>query len=276
MPESPQDTAGGPPPLAEFNDAGVGAFATLLVEAADGLPAPAAAARALTLARDRRLTDPVPGGPPVDPAAPFADRAELADLTLALLKDAGVAAGPEAHRVGLWTWLAAVWLPRLCGRAGDGPDAPLDVKEPVKYVLSLETQKFYRHLVAGPAWLRHLHGDRARLFLSQKPYYHPDVAEQVVGTAQAEYAGLPEVVRLIDRLYWDPDARAPKVRATNRGGKNEPHPPGVLRALLAVLGQIGCTHDLPSLSADRLLAMLPAEFDRFRDDRDWTPDGKTP
>ena len=167
-----------PPRLAEFNDAGVSAFAGLLARAADGLPAPNAAAEALALARDPQLTDAVRGGPPVDPDAPFETRAELADLTLGLLADAGVAAGPEAHRVGLWTWLAAVWLPRLCRsgrrRCRAGRRKVLKVGEVHRYVLSLEVgTRYYRHLVAGPAWLRHLHGDRARLFLSQRPCYSP-------------------------------------------------------------------------------------------------------
>ena len=97
----------------------------------------------------------------------------------------------------------------------------------------------------------------------------PDVQEQIVSRYWlSESAGVMEV---IDRLYWDVEKSAPKDGFTMTHRVNDPPrgmptaipQPGTLRALESILGQMQCTHDLQTMSADQILERLPAEFDAW-------------
>jgi hypothetical protein len=95
----------------------------------------------------------------------------------------------------------------------------------------------------------------------------PEVVEQIV--SRPALIDSPGVVELIDRLYWDESRNAPKEGFTATTRLKEPPPgyakalpnPGTLRALEGTLGQLLCTYDLRSMSAEQIISKLPAEFD---------------
>ena len=94
----------------------------------------------------------------------------------------------------------------------------------------------------------------------------PDAVEQIVSRPSLiESRG---VVELIDQLYWDETEGCPKKGFVNKRAVDAPAPgyaasvpePGNLRALESTLGQLQCTHDLRSMTAEQIRERLPAEF----------------
>lgn len=193
-------------------------------------------------------------------------RLQTARTVTEVLNEAGVNAGPASGHDSLFSWLALVFLPSLCRRTKSGT---ADTGKMYRYVLSRSSSDFYRHLVACPYWLYRRYGTTARIFLVQEAYVMPDVVEQIA--SRPSLIDSPGVVRLIDRLYWDNKTDSPVEGFTTTTRLESPPPgyakaspnSGTLRALEWTLGQLQCTYDLRSMSADQIMAKLPKEF------RDW-------
>lgn len=82
-----------------------------------------------------------------------------------------------------------------------------------------------------------------------------DIVEQ--SASRQEFVTNKAVVEAATRLYIDGASRTAKKGA---GGKG----PGSARRFAEVLNQLDVTWDLYAMSADDLLSILPAEFNRFR------------
>ena len=70
------------------------------------------------------------------------------------------------------------------------------------------------------------------------------------------------IVPLAILLYVDPGTR--KLRSGSLGTDRASAPPGSLPRLLEVLEQLSMTYDVYGLKAERMLELLPPEFDRYR------------
>jgi hypothetical protein len=66
------------------------------------------------------------------------------------------------------------------------------------------------------------------------------------------------LVQVADTLYWDNHSQRPKTNASNR------EVPGNARRLVAVIWQLELTYDVYSMSADKILELLPAEFEQWK------------
>jgi hypothetical protein len=66
------------------------------------------------------------------------------------------------------------------------------------------------------------------------------------------------LIEVVDRLYWNPDTSRPK-----RGAASDTQP-GSLRRLIAVVQQLDLNYDLYGMSAQEIEALLPMEFDVWR------------
>ena len=191
-------------------------------------------------------------------------RRQTAELVQQILAAAGIEAGPSSGHEGLFAWLALVFLPSLCKRTSSGSMA---TGKMYRYVPTRSTTDFYRHLVACPYWLLRRYGKTARIFLSQKAFIMPDVVEQIV--SRPTLIDSQGVIELIDRFYWDKGTDAPKAGFTATTRYEDPPPgyartspdPGTLRALEWTLGQLQCTYDLRSMTADQIMSKLPTEFE---------------
>jgi hypothetical protein len=82
------------------------------------------------------------------------------------------------------------------------------------------------------------------------------MAEQLA--SQQVLVGLPSVVQVADRLYFDPRLRIVRPGATDRKRA------GTIRRLITVCSQLDLTYDLASLDGEDLMALLPKEFNRWR------------
>lgn len=197
----------------------------------------------------------------VDPR-PFKDRQDAGEYLVRLLHDVTPPSGMEIQTdPGLWTWLAVLWFDEL---------APFDTKKgarrigkPYRIVLEPHSHRtYYRHLLNGPYRIVTAFNERldlARVVLAQKVSAPGDLVEQLA--SHQRIATSPSLLGLATALYIDPETHAPK---SGSGGKDRP---GVVRRLVDVLGQFDATYDTWSMDVDDLLKLLPAEFDRFRPDR---------
>jgi hypothetical protein len=150
----------------------------------------------------------------------------------------------------LWSWLALFFFDQLSPVRG-GKRRP---REDYHYIPS--SRRPQRHLLAGAYRLYRLHGEHARVLL------HPSVHQHGRFLFDLDYRrdlltnrGLIEVV---DRLYWNPATSRPK-----RGSASD-NQPGSLRRLIAVVQQLDLNYDLYGMSAQEIEALLPAEFEAWR------------
>lgn len=156
---------------------------------------------------------------------------------------------------GLWTWLAFalfdVVAPSVGGVRKIGEDA--------RFVLDRSNRRrWYRHLLAGPYLLVRAHSDnpsRLRAVLAGATDTPGELYEQLAG--RKEIVTSAAVVDVLSRLYWNAESSTLKRGARGRAG-------GSVNRYGILLNQFDVTYDLARISADRLLAMLPREFARYR------------
>lgn len=163
---------------------------------------------------------------------------------------------------GLWTWLAAYYFEQICPPT---PDGQRKVFADEAYILpsKYDFQSYYRHLVRTPWLAVNSHGNCARVLLipagrsEGAPLARRGEIIEQLASRQA-LLGNPTVIAAADRLYFDADGNRPR-RGT--GGSKGGSP----RRLALILQQLDLTFDLPACDVDRLLALLPKEFDRWKE-----------
>lgn len=149
-----------------------------------------------------------------------------------------------------WSWLAYKWLDILMLR-------DRKVGESARYICSTDYQDYYRHLVAGPYIAYLVHGESSRILLYSPPHKHSDFMEQI-GSRQFIFSN-PELVKAIYKLYFDPLEGKPRKGASDRDK------PGNLRRFITVIQQLELTYDIHSMNAERILELLPREFDEWKE-----------
>lgn len=153
---------------------------------------------------------------------------------------------------GLWDWLTLLYIDQVLPDT-DGVRRP---KEIARYCLELENRKWSRHAIRM-CWLAvQTHGPHARIILSGAMDKGSDLQEQLAG--RQEVFGAKGVVAAADKLYWDEAKDEPKRgHATRTRG-------GVVQRLGMVARQFALTWDLAQMDGDKVLALLPREFDTWK------------
>jgi hypothetical protein len=154
---------------------------------------------------------------------------------------------------GIWGWLSLFYFNQLCPESTSGHRTP---GQAYRYLLSSDWKHRYRHLLAGPFTLYVHHGEAARTILERPVTKHGDFAEQLA--SRYEIVRNHELLKSVDKLYWDETARGPKRGATNRRRR------GSLRRLTSIISQFEVTFDLFSMNSNQILALLPSEFDSWK------------
>jgi hypothetical protein len=194
-------------------------------------------------------------------ASPVADTSKLAISHFATAKEMAQAIctsfggeSPQALAgdIGLWAWLTFVFIDSLFpGEAGHRKIKELNRWYPAA---PNDWQKAQRHLVRMPVLLYYAFGDDADHLICGKPHVGPDIREQL--TAQQDMFS-PNFIKAGRILYFDESKNAVKFGASSKGA-------GTVRRLRDVRKQLDVTWDMTDLSPQRILELLPEEFDRFR------------
>jgi hypothetical protein len=157
---------------------------------------------------------------------------------------------------GLWTWLALSWIDILAPVSPQGTRKLFDSR---RWVLAVDDyQAYYRHHFAGPYSVYAAHADdpsRAMALLCGTVATPGEVWEQIA--SRQDFASSPTLVELATRLYFDPATKKLKPGSGSKGA-------GSPRRLPTVIEQFGLTWDVRGMPVDRLLGLLPSEFDRFK------------
>ncbi len=152
---------------------------------------------------------------------------------------------------GLWNWLSLYYFDQLWTPKRDGSRS---LGEIARYVLPAEYNynKYYRQLVREAWNFVRMHGELARVALNSPLHIRGEIAEQLASRQWT--AGNSAILGVAGRLFIDESG------GTKRGvaGKDRP---GTARRLSDVVQQFDRTYDLSACDADKVLDLLPEEFD---------------
>lgn len=156
---------------------------------------------------------------------------------------------------GLWSWLALAWIdelaPAVLGRR--------TMKATPRWILAAEDySRYYRHLLAGPYSIYAAHiaaPEVAQAVLATAVEKPGEIVEQFA--SRQMLVSSPGVMGALTSLYYDPTTE--RLRKGS-AGKDA----GSSRRFAMMLQQFDLTFDIYEMTADELLELLPAEFDRFR------------
>lgn len=154
---------------------------------------------------------------------------------------------------GLWAWLAFVLRDQLSKKVADGTWEPGNIhrwypSDPNDFQMSK------RHLVRMPVLLRRRFQWRVDHLLCDPPNQMTRIREQLTSQQAMLTPVFQEVARA---LYFDDEAGTLKPGARGDDAGTSPR-------LARVRKQLDVTWDLEDLSPERILEMLPKEFDRFK------------
>jgi hypothetical protein len=233
------------PSIYEFTDAGMHLFEKVFMKQINE--------DAIDLL-DRSIVQPVPGTLPFHPVL-YVTAKDLAAATLAALGTESVTA--LLHRRGVWAWLTFVLRDSLFPKSRSGVR---EFKEVHRWYPSdpNDWQKAQRHLVRMPVLLLFSLGKNADHLLAGPPSVLPEIREQL--TSQQDMFA-PSFQAAARALYFD-EAQQGLKRGSGSKGAGSP------RRLATVRRQLDVTWDLYEVPPERLVQMLPKDFDRFKPSRD--------
>jgi hypothetical protein len=157
-----------------------------------------------------------------------------------------------AGDIGLWAWLTFVLADELFVKK----DGVRKVGEIHRWYPALpnDYQKAQRHLVRMPVLLYSALGKNADHLICGKIGVPGELREQLTSQQDMFSSNFQAACRT---LYYDENT------STVKRGAASKNTAGVARRLAAVRKQLDVTWDMTDLSEQRILALLPFEFDRF-------------
>lgn len=156
---------------------------------------------------------------------------------------------------GLWAWLSLYFFDQVCPQGAGGGRK---VRTNDSYVPLVENRlRFYRHLLLGPYLIRGLFDDPQVTAFLLTPPLHIATDEVYRLFVEGPLIQSDAAVYTAASLYWDAEK---SIRKRGTGVKDA----GGMRRFVSVLQQFDRTIDLQSTFRDRVLGMLPREFDKFR------------
>jgi len=188
----------------------------------------------------------------------FETRLQLAQYLAAVLDDAEQD-GLE-NDIGLWSWLSLFYFDQVSPAEENGRRKP---GRDYRHILEPGYPNGHRHLLAG-AWLVYsvygLGETLSRLLLwtplhLESKFHHQLAGRQTLITNQG-------ILDAANKMYFNESLNKPK-----RGALMEKNSPGTLLRFIDVVQQLDLTYDLYSMSGAQILALLPAEFDKWKKDQ---------
>ncbi|MCY4156588.1 MAG: HNH endonuclease [Gammaproteobacteria bacterium] len=186
----------------------------------------------------------------------FASRREFAEYINQRVVEAGVFADADEH--GMWEWLSLLYFDAVCPISPDGQREPgVDGRHLLE---DPDARRRHRHLLRGPymSYRRYNGGPNGELdlLLSYALPVH-GIAATHLGERLRLMAS-PGALIAASRLYVHPISGKPK-----RGYSDEEIG---LRAYCRFLNNLPDCFDLSNLSADTIIALLPASFSVWLND----------
>ena len=208
----------------------------------------------IDIVTDPRFATPAGGECTVEDTCTFATRFDAGQTLARIVREADL---PDAaFDRGVWCWLSWLWFESLCPLGPDGKRKP---GEGARWILNLDWNRYYRHLLAGPWWIYASHNEdpeRARALLCTEVVKPGELVAQIA--SRQELVSNPGLVGMLTRLFYNPETG--KLRKGIAGKAR-----GSARRLADVINQLDMIWDLYSTNTDEFIGLLPAEFDRYKD-----------
>lgn len=165
----------------------------------------------------------------------------------------------------LWAWFALFYFDSIA-KKNDKGEYVLD-SDNIGFIPNTTLwNRYYRHKILGPYLIykmHHNHIQETYPLLKTPPYTHGELMENVSGSQKL--VSNRTVMELINRLYWDSKNQVLKKGHGSKPGKKGKAGAGSIRRLTVFLNQLNMTYDLYSIPIETLLGLLPAEYNRFRE-----------
>lgn len=158
-----------------------------------------------------------------------------------------------AANIGLWGWFTVV----LADQVFPAKNGVRKLKEYYRWFPAppSDWQKAQRHLIRMPTLLYSAFGRDADHLLCGPPHVGPDIREQLTSQQDMFSLNFQKVCR---KLYYN------EATASVKRGSGSKEAPGVPRRLAAVRQQLDVTWDMTDLTPERIMDLLPPEFDAFK------------
>lgn len=238
--------------LRRFTEAGIARFAEVLDELREGKNPDVAA-----LVADESLAERLSEDDVVD-VVPFENRRAAAEHMDQLLLPFESQLGDVERDRGLWAWLAAAWIDIIASKDDSGRRK---IGASARWIpVTDDYRKYYRHLLAGPFRIYRAHRDnpdRAMAVLATEVGSPGEVVEQLA--SRQEIVTNRNLLDAITELYYDAESGSLKRGAAGKDAG------GARRLAGDILVQLDLTWDIYGMDSGEILALLPDEFDRFRE-----------
>ena len=168
--------------------------------------------------------------------------------------------GEISYNGGLWSWVSLYYLEELL-ETKVLEKSRLSVPE--NYILevkrgNLNWRKYIYHLLATPFYLYRRHGEEAKMLLAGPIGSRMELTFEI--GARPQFARSREFIRLVNRLYSDGCGNM------KRGTSSKKRPGSVYR-LIKIFQQLELTYDIFDMSCEKMIELLPPEFDEWLDSK---------
>lgn len=201
--------------------------------------------------KDTEFAETVQPGVEIDEAKKFPTRFDLGQYLVDLL--ATLDQTELFNDKGLWSWIALLYFDQLCPAEQDGSRKP---KENYNYILSGDYRHRERHAVRTTYMFVRNHGDTVQFMFSKPLHQRGEIIEQL--SQRQDLLSTEGIIKAAHLLYAD------TVKKTFKRGAAGKNKGGEARRLVRVLQQFETTYDLFSMTGEKILLLLPSEFNRFK------------
>lgn len=239
-----------------LNDVGLDRFSAWLSDPATACPK--------DLLEDDATTDVADGGYQIDSTKHFATSYDLGQYLTEEVFVGQVDRFALLADKGMWAWLSLAFIESLLKKGrGEGAGKPL-----AKPHYIMQSPRLAYRLIARTAWdLVSLHGEAAKVALGSSKSPWGEMAEQMTG--RQEIYAHRSFWPVAFALYAAPDGSVKKGATSQRSRKARRDPGskaglGGVRRLPFTFKQFERTYNLRRMTGDEIVALLPAEYHRWR------------
>ncbi len=191
----------------------------------------------------------------------FVTKYDLAETLAPVIEELGKLRLNHECWPDIWDAMALFYFESICPKAKNGEWAPNRIEHYIYDQTHTKSRDLcYRHRIFGPVRLYRVSHIGVKPFFQVKPCVHGDYEEHIGSSDQL--AGNSTILELLSILYVN-DGK-PISGYTNKklykGIKKKLPEPGSLRRIPQVCKQLRRTYDLPAVSCESLLQLLPQEF----------------
>ena len=160
--------------------------------------------------------------------------------------------------VHLWSWLSLYFFDQVCPVEKNGLRKP---GRDYRHILEPGYPYGHNHLLAGVYLVysvNDLGENLSRLLLWTPPNLESDFHHKLA--SRQTFITNKGLLEAVDKLYFNAAEGKPK-----KGALLKRNAPGILQRFIDVIQQLDLTYDLYSMRGPEILALLPPEFDQWKE-----------